>query len=108
MEKKIGAIYCRASKTSQSVEQQEMKTKEYCERNDIEIYKLYSEIGQSGAKISRPQLDLMLQDMRAKKFNIVIVLKYDRLGRSTIHLLQVLEEMKNINIRLIATEQGID
>lgn len=101
-------LYHRASKTSQSVEQQEMKTKEYCERNNIEIYKIYSEVGQSGAKESRPQLDLMLQDMRAKKFDCVIVLKYDRLGRSTIHLLQVLEEMKNLNIRLIATEQGID
>jgi len=30
------------------------------------------------------------------------------LGRSTIHLLQVLEEMKNLGIRLIATEQNLD
>jgi|TARA_R100000501_G_scaffold9802_1_gene19360 DNA invertase Pin-like site-specific DNA recombinase len=104
----IAGIYCRASRQDQTTEQQEEKIKEYCNNNGIEIYKIYSEVGQSGIKESRPQLDLMLQDMRAKKFNCVIVLKYDRLGRSTIHLLQVLEEMKNLGIRLIATEQNID
>lgn len=104
----IAATYERASKLDQTTEQQYEKNKEYCERNNIKIYKSYAEIGQSGAKESRPQLDLMLKDMRDKKFNCVVVLKYDRLGRSTIHLLQVLEEMKSLGIRLIAVEQNID
>ena len=50
----------------------------------------------------------MLQDMRNKCFDAIIVWKFDRLGRSTQHLLQVLEELKNKNIRLIATSQNID
>ena len=104
----IAGLYHRASRIDQTTAQQEAKTKEYCEKNNIQIYKTYSEVGQSGAKESRPQLDLMLQDMRAKKFDTIVVLKYDRLGRSTIHLLQVLEEMKNLGIRLIAVEQNID
>ena len=104
----IAGLYHRGSRTDQTTEQQEIKTKEYCEKNNIQIYKIYSEVGQSGAKESRPQLDVLLQDMRDKKFNTIIVLKYDRLGRSTIHLLQVLEEMKNLGIRLIAVEQNID
>jgi len=106
--KQIAGLYHRGSRADQTTEQQELKTREYCNNNNIEIYKVYSEVGQSGKKESRPKLDLMLQDMRAKKFNTLIVLKYDRLGRSTIHLLQVLEEMKNLDIRLIATEQNID
>ncbi len=104
----VAGLYHRASKTDQTTIQQESKTKEHCERNNIKIYKVYSEVGQSGAKTSRPQLDLLLQDMRERKFNCVVVLKYDRLGRSTIHLLQVLEEMKSLGIRLIAVEQNID
>lgn len=104
----IAGLYHRASRTDQTTEQQEVKTKEYCQRNNISVYKIYSEVGQSGAKSSRPQLDLLLQDMRDKKFNTIVVLKYDRLGRSTIHLLQVLEEMKNLGVRLIAVEQNID
>lgn len=104
----LAGLYHRGSRKDQTTSQQEAKTKEYCIKNGIEIYKIYSEVGQSGAKESRPQLDLLLQDMRAKKFNTIVVLKYDRLGRSTIHLLQVLEEMKNLGIRLIAVEQNID
>ena len=104
----IAGLYHRGSRTDQTTSQQEVKTKEYCEKNNIQIYKTYSEVGQSGSKESRPQLDLLLQDMRNKKFNTIVVLKYDRLGRSTIHLLQVLEEMKNLGIRLIAVEQNID
>ena len=46
--------------------------------------------------------------MRNKNFQAVIVWKFDRLGRSTAHLLQVLEELKNRKIRLIATSQNID
>jgi DNA invertase Pin-like site-specific DNA recombinase len=104
----IAALYHRVNRQDQTIEQQEVRTKEYCSNNNIAIYKCYSETGQSGAKTSRPELDKMLKDMRDKKFNTLIVLKYDRLGRSTIHLLQVLEELKNLGIRLIAVEQNID
>lgn len=104
----IAGVYCRGSRADQTTDQQLLKINEYCKNNKIEIYKVYSEVGQSGAKESRPQLDLMLQDMRQRKFNAVIVLKFDRLGRSTIHLLQILEELKGLEIRLIAVDQNID
>jgi len=102
------ALYVRVSRQDQKLEQQEASLKEFCEREDYEIFKIYKEQGISGMKTSRPQLDLMLQDMRQGKFNAVVVWKFDRLGRSTQHLLQVLEELKNRKIRLIATSQNID
>lgn len=108
MENKIIAgLYARASKKEQTTIQQIEQLKDYCNKNNIEIFNIYEE-NISGTKTSRPQLDLMLKDMRDKKFEAVIVLKYDRLGRSTIHLLQVLEELKNNGVRLIATAQNID
>lgn len=105
--KEIVSLYARASKQEQTTEQQIELLKEFCKKENLIIYKIYEE-KISGAKTSRPQLDLMLQDMRNKKFNSVVVWKYDRLGRSTIHLLQILEEMKNLGVRLIATSQNID
>ena len=102
------AIYLRVSTIEQTTLNQEIELKEYCERNNYEIYKIYKDEGVSGIKTSRPQLDLMLQDMRNKSFDAIIVWKFDRLGRSTSHLLQVLEELKNKNVRLIATSQNID
>jgi len=101
-------IYLRVSTAEQTTLNQEIELKRYCELNQIEIYKIYKDEGISGSKTSRPQLDLMLQDMRSKLFDCVLVWKFDRLGRSTAHLLQVLEELKNKNVRLIATSQNID
>lgn len=102
------ALYLRVSTTEQTTLNQELELKKYCEREAIEVYKIYKDEGISGSKTSREGLDLMLQDMRNKCFDCVIVWKFDRLGRSTAHLLQVLEELKNKNIRLIATSQSID
>ncbi len=102
------AIYIRVSTADQTTLNQEIALKEYCDRNDYEIVKIYREEGVSGSKTSRPQLDLMLQAIRRKEFDVVVVWKFDRLGRSTAHLLQVLEELKNKGVRLIATSQNID
>ena len=102
------AIYLRVSTRDQTTLNQELELKDYCQRNNYEIYKIYKDEGISGIKTSRPQLDLMLQDIRSKLFDAVVVWKFDRLGRSTSHLLQVLEEMKNKGVRLIATSQSID
>jgi len=102
------AIYVRVSTKDQTTENQILKVKEYCGQQGWEVYQIYRDEGVSGAKQSRPALDQMLQDMRQKKFKAVVTWKYDRLGRSVLHCLQVLEEMKNKNIRFIATSQSID
>lgn len=102
------ALYLRVSTSEQTTLNQELELKKYCELNNINIYKIYKDEGVSGSKTSRPQLDFMLQDMRNKLFDIVVVWKFDRLGRSTAHLLQVLEELKNKDVRLVATSQSID
>jgi len=104
----IAGLYLRVSTSEQTTLNQELELKRYCNINNIAIYNIYKDEGISGSKTSRPQLDLMLQDMRRKCFDCIIVWKFDRLGRSTAHLLQVLEELKNKNVRLIATSQNID
>ena len=102
------AVYLRVSTSEQTTLNQELELKSYCKREGFDIFEIYKDEGISGAKTSRPALDKMLKDMREKKFEAIIVWKFDRLGRSTKHLLQVLEEMKNKDVRLIATSQNID
>lgn len=104
---KVG-LYLRVSTDEQTTFNQELELKKYCEREGYEIYRIYRDEGISGVKTSRPALDEMLKDMRNKMFDAVIVWKFDRLGRSTAHLLQILEELRNKNVRLIATSQSID
>jgi DNA invertase Pin-like site-specific DNA recombinase len=102
------ALYLRVSTLEQTTLNQELELLDYCKRQGIEVYKIYKDEGISGSKTSRPQLDLMLQDMRNKMFDVIVVWKFDRLGRSTKHLLQVLEELNNKRVRLIAATQNID
>jgi DNA invertase Pin-like site-specific DNA recombinase len=102
------ALYVRVSTADQTTLNQELELKEYCERNNIEVFQVYKDEGVSGAKTSRPALDNLLKDMRLRKFDTVIVWKYDRLGRSTLHLTNILSELDNKNIRLIAVTQNID
>jgi len=102
------AIYIRVSTAEQTTLNQELELKRYSENNNYEVYKIYREEGVSGARTSRPQLDLMLQDMRNKEFDAIIVWKLDRLGRSVQHLLQLLEEFQNKGVRLICVDMNID
>lgn len=62
----------------------------------------------SGAKESRPELDRMMQRIRAKEFQAVLVWKIDRLGRSLPHLLQLLQEFKNRKVKFISLTEGFD
>lgn len=77
-----------------------------CERENWE-YVIFQEFA-SGAKQSRPELDKMMQRIRNKEFDAVMVWKLDRLGRSLQHLLQLIEEFKNKNIPFISLTEGFD
>jgi len=103
-----GALYCRVSTDDQDITKQQKALKEYCIRENIEIYNIYIDNAISGAKTSRPAFDLMLKDMRSYKFNTVIVTKLDRIGRSLQHLLTLFDEFRNKGIHFIATTQNID
>lgn len=102
------ALYLRVSTADQTTLNQELELEKYCENNNFEIFNIYKEEGVSGSKTTRPQLDLMLQDMRKGFFDCIIVWKLDRLGRSTQHLLQLLEEFNKKEIRLICIDMNID
>lgn len=102
------AIYLRVSTKDQNTDNQEKPLIEYCERNKFEIYKIYKDIGESGSKESRPEFDLMLNDMRKRKFKAVAVWKLDRIGRSLQHLLNLFTEFSKKGIEFISLTQNID
>ncbi len=103
------AIYCRVStRDKQDITTQESYLKEYVEREGLEVYRFYSDVGESGSKDSRPQFDLMINDMRQKQFKAVLVYKLDRIGRSLQHLINLFEEFKNRGIEFISATQNIN
>jgi len=73
---------------------------------DAGCIKLYTDHGVSGAKTARPALDQMLKDL--KEGDTLTVWKLDRLGRSTIHLLSIMDDLLDRGIHFHAITQGID
>ncbi|MGM9849644.1 MAG: recombinase family protein [Bacilli bacterium] len=91
-EKKIAGLYIRVSTEDQaregfSLPEQEKRLRAMCEYKGYEIYKLYKDAGIS-AKTgnTRPAFERLLQDIREKKCNTIVVLKLDRLTRSVYDL----------------------
>lgn len=102
------AIYVRNSTDldRQNPQTQLRPLEEYCRNKDLN-YDIFQEFA-SGAKQSRPELDKMLVGIRARQYDKVIVWRLDRLGRSLKHLLQLIEEFKNKDVKFISLTEGFD
>jgi len=87
-EKKIAGIYIRVSTEDQaregfSLPEQEKRLRAMCEYKGYIVYDIYKDAGisaKTGNK--RPAFDKLLQDIKEKKVNTIVVLKLDRLTRS--------------------------
>jgi DNA invertase Pin-like site-specific DNA recombinase len=91
--------YARTSTADQSQDlQTDALRKAGCER-------IYTDVA-SGAKASRPQLDIMLAQLRPG--DTVTVWKLDRLGRSLHHLIEVIEMFKATGITFCSLTENID
>ena len=101
------AIYARVSTQDQNLENQIKALKTYANKENIKVYKVYRE-KVSGTKDSRPELMEMLKDAKEGCFDIVIVWKLDRLGRSLPHLIKLVGYFQQWNVDFICTTQNID
>lgn len=102
------AIYIRNS-TNEDRQNPETQINPLLKKCELENwdYEIFQEFA-SGAKESRPILNIMMERLRKKEFNILLVWKLDRLGRSLKHLLQVIEELRNLNVKFISLTDGFD
>jgi len=100
------AIYARVSTQEQTTEQQIKPCIQYCENRNWDYDVFEEKI--SGAKTKRRELDLMLQCMRKGEYKAIVIWKLDRLGRSTMHLLQLLEEFRNKDVELAIVTMGMN
>ena len=104
------AIYARVSTADQhsGLEAQIRALKEHCEKNKITDFELYTDENISGAKVSRPSLDRMMQSVRAGQVSAVCCYSFSRFARSTTHLLTALEEMKKFDTEFISITERIE
>jgi DNA invertase Pin-like site-specific DNA recombinase len=101
------AIYTRVSTTDQTVENQQIALREYAEKRGWNIYREYSDVA-SGAKEDRKELKELMSEAKKRKFDVVLVWKFDRFARSLIHLLTALKTFEEIGVDFMSLQDSID
>jgi DNA invertase Pin-like site-specific DNA recombinase len=102
------ALYVRVSTDGQSVENQKRELEAAAKRHGWNVVSVFSDQGVSGTKESRPAFDKLLLGIQRKDFDVVAAWSVDRLGRSLIHLLGFLGELKAKGVDLYLHQQGVD
>jgi DNA invertase Pin-like site-specific DNA recombinase len=82
--------------------------REYCERRGWTITNEYVDVGISGSKEKRPELDRLMQDGHRRRFDCVVVWKFDRFARSVSHLLRALENFRALGIEFVSFSEQMD
>lgn len=101
------AIYTRVSTYNQKTDSQDFELNEYVKKNNLEVYNRYHDTV-SGTKDSRKELNQLMFDASKKKFDIVLVYKFDRFARSLKFLVDSLEVFRTLNIDFISLKEAID
>lgn len=109
IQKKHWAIYLRVSCQDQiktGLDAQMRTMVEFCERQGVKDYEIFSDEGIAGAKESRPSLDRLMKAAHDGHISHVAVYSFSRFARSTTHLLRALETFQKLGIEFISlTEQ---
>jgi DNA invertase Pin-like site-specific DNA recombinase len=103
------ALYARVSTTNgQDPTMQTRELEEYCQRRGWTIADSYVDAGVSGSKDSRPELNRLMADAHRRRFDAVVVWKFDRFARSVSHLLRALETFKALGIEFVSLSEQVD
>jgi DNA invertase Pin-like site-specific DNA recombinase len=77
-------------------------------QNNWQIYKIYSDAGYTGANLNRPALQELLEDIRQRKIDIILVYKIDRLTRSPKDFYQLIELFEKYGVSFISITERFD
>lgn len=79
-----------------------------CERRGWNVAGEYIDLGISGTKEKRPELDRLMADAHRRRFDAVIVWKFDRFTRSVSHLLRALETFQSLGVHFVSLSESLD
>jgi DNA invertase Pin-like site-specific DNA recombinase len=108
--KVLAAVYARVSKVNggQDYTMQTRELVEYCQRRGWEIFDTYVDNGVTGKKDSRPELNRLMADAHARRFDVVVCWRFDRFSRSVSHLCRALETFRALKINFVSMIEQID
>jgi DNA invertase Pin-like site-specific DNA recombinase len=104
------ALYARVSTAlkyeRQNPDTQLLPLREFCGRRGWEVHAEY--VDDISAVKQRPSYDRMLADARARRFEVIVVVKLDRIFRSMEEFVRVAGRLNHWGIRFLCTDQPID
>ena len=104
------AIYARVSTTNhgQDVSLQTRELQQFAEARGWKVAGEYVDVGISGSKDSRSELNRLMSDAHKRRFDLVCVWRFDRFARSVSHLLRALETFKALGIEFVSFSEQMD
>ena len=103
------SLLLRVSTTGQTTDNQEKELLELCKRREFKIVDIYKETV-SGTKKNedRKEFSRLLNDMKKRKWEKLVVWSVDRLGRDMKELIKTLSLLDDYNISLYSYQQNLD
>jgi site-specific DNA recombinase len=108
------AIYARVSTDEQrdrkSIQTQYDDGQRFCEKHSLPVYRVYADDGISGTipLDRRPEGSQILRDARLGKFDQLVVYKLDRLARNARLALNVVEDLRQVGVRVRSMTEEFD
>jgi DNA invertase Pin-like site-specific DNA recombinase len=104
------ALYARVSTKGlgQDVEMQLRELREYAVRRGWAVSQEYVDVGVSGSRESRPQLNQLIADAHQRRFDAVLVWKLDRFARSLKHLVNSLADFEALGVTFVSLRDNLD
>ena len=111
---KITPLYERLSRDdelqgeSNSISNQKLMLEDYARRNGFPRPTHFTDDGISGTRFDRPGFNAMMEEVEAGHVEAIIVKDMSRLGRDYLKVGQIMELLRQKNVRLIALNDGVD
>ncbi len=111
---KITPLYERLSRDdeldgeSNSITHQKQMLEDYARKNGFPRPTHFTDDGISGTRFDRPGFTAMMEEVEAGHVDAIIVKNMSRLGRDYLKVGQIMEILRQKNVRLIALNDGVD
>jgi len=106
-------LYLRVSTERQvnegdSLEEQENELRKFCEYRKFNIHRILIEKGRSGGNTNRPEYQRLIQDVKHRNINAIVVKKLDRLSRSLLDFENLMTQLRENEVEFISLKESFD
>src|SRR5712692_1421553 len=101
------AAYARVSTQHQDLEVQFAEIRQHVALRGWTLVSTYSDVA-SGAKENRPEFRRLLADAARRRFDAVIVQRFDRAARSVKQLVEALDHLRRCRVAFVSMKEDVD